>query len=103
MRFRYIYQRITEIQTMMSPASTSHSSPSNVDQLTFLRRIAHDDQLRAELESNPRAALSRIGVHCEPGDDPERVELPSKLAVQRFLCDLGEDDRMEKPPWFGFI
>ena len=76
---------------MLSPASTSHDSPSTGGQLAFLRRITHDGEFRARVESDPQTALDEYGLHVDPEDVPTKVTLPRGEALLEILIDVEDD------------
>lgn len=84
---------------MMSTAQTSFEASSSQNQLDFLRMAAGDDRFRAELQSNPSAALARFGWTLDESDLPEQVSLPNKHEVRK----AAEADGEFHEAWFGFL
>jgi hypothetical protein len=68
----------------MSPSSTR----------AFAARLAEDDDFRALVAENPRAALAEYGLRVEPGLIPDVVELPAK----EQLAPLGFPKKTPEPP-----
>jgi hypothetical protein len=56
----------------------------------FIRRLAEDDDFRAELESNPEKTLTDYGVAVSPDLIPDEIRLPSKDEIRRLLTQLDE-------------
>ncbi len=101
---------------MLSPLSTSNSpSPqtplallrqthrfpagrtgSEALSLAFLRRVAADDQLRAELERDPVATLTRYGIHLDPKSVTAHVSLPASEAIQEALQTHCDDESLTR-------
>ena len=65
-----------------TPAANHH--PSRVP-LAFLRRLAVDDRLRAELEADPAETLARHGIHVDPESLPAEAKLPRAQAIRDAL------------------
>ena len=85
---------------MMSTAQTSFDASSSQSQLNFLRMAAGDDRFRAELQTNPQAALARFGFDIEGLDLPAQIDLPKKNEVLKAAESEGTDNRLA---WWGFI
>ena len=85
---------------MMSTAQTSFDASSSQSQLDFLRMAAGDDRFRAELQTNPQAALTRFGFDVEGLDLPAQIDLPEKNEV---LKATESDSLDESLAWWGFI
>ncbi len=85
--------------------STSTKQPSNSGQLAFLRRVSEDDRFRAELVSDPQAALAQFGLQVDPAQIPESVCIPQQAALQDLFDDLegSETDAAPQEKWRGFF
>ncbi len=64
---------------------TAGADPLSRVPLGFLRQLAADDRLRAELEADPAATLARHGVRVPPEAIPAAVSLPSSEALDRVI------------------
>lgn len=85
---------------MMSPAVTDLSSVPSGGQLAFLRRVASDDQFRAEVEADPQAKLAEFGLHIAEDDLPTRVTLPGKSALGDSVLEASSGPPLR---WNGFL
>lgn len=86
-------------------ADTSETSaPLNAIPLLLLRRLAVDEQLRAELEAAPVETLARHGVHIAPEQMPAAVSLPSSEAMEGALRIYASgEDETAKVRFSGFL
>lgn len=74
--------------------------------LSFLRRLAADAGLRAELEASPMETLARHGICVAPHDLPADVRLPNSRDLDDVVLQYssGDDDKYANPTHFwGFL
>jgi hypothetical protein len=81
---------------------------SRADAYAFLKALTHDDELRAQLEANPREVLEGIGIFIAGGLFPDHARLASKGEMKELLYKLGdkEDDKLGNPEgeaWIGHL
>ncbi len=88
---------------MLSPASTNHDSLSSGGQRSFLRRITHDDEFRASLESDPQTALAEYGLQVDSQSLPTSVALPDKATLSALLDEIGKSSWPPDLPWAGWF
>lgn len=48
-------------------------------------KLAHDDDFRARLQSNPQAVLAEFNIRIPKGAVPSQVSLPSKEKLQAAI------------------
>ena len=87
---------------MLSPANTNLSTVPSGGQLAFLRRIAEDDQFRAEVEADPQAKLAEFGLQIDRGHLPAQVTLPETEALTSSPVLAGSVWPFSQR-WFGFL
>lgn len=58
--------------------------------LELLDALATDEELREELEQNPRETLLRFNIDISPEDAPARLQLPPPEAIQHHADSLRE-------------
>lgn len=68
--------------------------------LYFLRRLAVDDRLRAELEADPARTLARHGIHVAAHQIPAVVSLPGAEALRETLKACATDEDESKARFF---
>jgi hypothetical protein len=81
---------------------------SRADAYAFLQALTHDDELRAQLEANPREVLEGIGISIAEGLFPDHARLASKGEMKELLYKLGDkdDDKFGNPEgeaWIGHL
>lgn len=62
----------------------------------FLEKLASDDDFRARVEREPKAALAEYGVDVPDHALPQAVTLPPREHVQGMLAHLNEQDELGK-------
>jgi putative modified peptide len=55
---------------------------------SILDKLASDDKFRAQLQSDPVAALAGLGIALSPEDVPEDISLPSKAEIVSERTEL---------------
>jgi hypothetical protein len=68
--------------------------------LYFLRRLAVDDRLRADLEADPVRTLARHGIHVAAHQIPAVVSLPGSQALHETLKAHSTDEDESKARFF---
>ncbi len=72
--------------------------------LTFLRRLAADERLRADLVFDPVATLARHGIHVDAEQLPPAVILPCAEALdEAFKVYASDEDESRMRLWYGWI
>jgi hypothetical protein len=87
------------------PAETAVPASTSIP-LSFLRCLAADAGLRAELEAAPAATLARFGIRVASQDLPAEVRLPTRRDLENVVLQYasGDDDRYIDPTHFwGFL
>ncbi len=89
---------------LSAPRAAAVAHPLSRVPLTFLRRLAVDDRLRAELETDPTGTLARHGVHVPPEAIPAAVSLPSPATLDRALrLHATAEDESSAARYFGLL
>jgi hypothetical protein len=59
---------------------------SKRDAQSFLRKVANDDSFRRRLRNDPAGTLNRAGVMIPEELLPEKIHLPTKDEMKKFLA-----------------
>ncbi len=52
------------------------------DHLDFLRGLAHDETLRAELQAHPAETLAKYGIEVDAASLPTEIKLPEASDIE---------------------